>query len=373
MPLLASALGVFLAVVVWRAKPRGDINRRLVLVLGVEVAIAGSFALGVSGQAGSDHAIDEAGFTVMVLGVLMLPWVYLPFLAAVESPLVRWLRRRWVIGWTRAFLVGVPLLLEAFALLSGGFAEFDFVEPWVYIAMGLLLGTFAVEILVSVFGLFVAVSAYRHAHGTALKERARYLAWAFGVRDGLVLVALISLPLSNFRPLADLWFFTFVAVGGAVALVYAPLLAYGVLKAQLFDVDLKLKVSLRRGTVAVPFVAAFVIGTVMAENFLTARYGWAAGGAAAGLLLLAMRPMQHVADRFADTAMPRVQDTQEYRLVRKREVFLAAYETAVADDGTITPREKDVLATLADQLGLSAGEARSLERQMETTFRASMT
>jgi hypothetical protein len=59
--------------------------------------------------------------------------------------------------------------------------------------------------------------------------------------------------------------------------------------------------------------------------------------------------------------MPRVHDTAEYRTVRKREVYRAATESAIRD-GVVTEAERDVLATLADELGLTAGEARAIER-----------
>ena len=64
--------------------------------------------------------------------------------------------------------------------------------------------------------------------------------------------------------------------------------------------------------------------------------------------------------------MPRVQDTPEYRTVRKRAVYRAAVESAM-QDGAVTEKERDVLATLADQLGLGAGEARAIEREARAT------
>ncbi|HLE97817.1 MAG TPA: hypothetical protein VI997_10640, partial [Candidatus Thermoplasmatota archaeon] len=99
---------------------------------------------------------------------------------------------------------------------------------------------------------------------------------------------------------------------------------------------------------------------VVAEQCLQ-RHGAVVGGVAVGLLLFAVRPIERAADRLADTAMPRVQDTDEYRTVRKREVYRAAVESAL-QDGIITEMERDVLATLQHELGIPAPEALRIER-----------
>jgi len=59
--------------------------------------------------------------------------------------------------------------------------------------------------------------------------------------------------------------------------------------------------------------------------------------------------------------MPDVQDNEEYRTVRKREVYRAAVEELLAD-GALTEKDRNVLATLADQLGLLYKDARAMER-----------
>lgn len=61
--------------------------------------------------------------------------------------------------------------------------------------------------------------------------------------------------------------------------------------------------------------------------------------------------------------MPRVQDTDAYRTVRKREVYRAALESAAAD-GEVTDKERDVLATLQEQLGIAPTDALAMERDV---------
>lgn len=109
-------------------------------------------------------------------------------------------------------------------------------------------------------------------------------------------------------------------------------------------------------------MAVFFVASELAANLLTARLGAIAGVVAAGLLVFALAPLQRLGDRVAETALPGVRDTAEYRTVRKREVYRAAAESAMAD-GAMSGKERDVLATLADQLGLSAREALDIERE----------
>lgn len=146
-----------------------------------------------------------------------------------------------------------------------------------------------------------------------------------------------------------------------MTLVFTALLGYGILRYQLLDIDLQIKRAIGRATVATTFAALVFVTAVTAENFLTDRYGWIAGGVAAGLLLFALTPLQRFAEHVADRAMPHVRDDSEYRLVKKLEVFRAAYEGAL-EDGVVTDRERTILARLQDQLGITATEALQVER-----------
>lgn len=110
---------------------------------------------------------------------------------------------------------------------------------------------------------------------------------------------------------------------GAVRLVSILVFAYAILRAQLFDIDLKLKWTLSKGTVAAAFVAVFFMVSEGAERLLSDRIGPVAGLLAAGALVFALVPLQRAADRMADKAMPHVRDDPQYRLVKKREARAA--------------------------------------------------
>lgn len=142
------------------------------------------------------------------------------------------------------------------------------------------------------------------------------------------------------------------------------LVGYAVLKHRLFDIDLRLKWTLRRGTVAAIFLGVFFVVAQLAQNFLSESMGWAFGGVVAGVLLFAIAPVQRLAERFADAAMPNVADTPEYRSTRKIEVYCSAIRFALADR-IVTRDEERHLMQLATELGIPAADAFRLREETE--------
>ncbi len=114
------------------------------------------------------------------------------------------------------------------------------------------------------------------------------------------------------------------------------------------------------------FIGVFFASAQIAQAFLTTEYGWALGGLVAGLLLLAINPLQRFATRVADVAMPNVHDTEEYRTVRKREVYRAALDE-ILTDGHITAKERRTLIRLQEQLGQHAAHAQTIEAEVLET------
>lgn len=99
-----------------------------------------------------------------------------------------------------------------------------------------------------------------------------------------------------------------------------------------------------------------------AQSLFAARFGPVLGLAAAGALVFTIAPLQRVADAIADRAMPRVQDTPEYRASRGRAIYQATLESALRD-GIVTDKERDMLATLQEELGVTPTDARAMERE----------
>lgn len=148
------------------------------------------------------------------------------------------------------------------------------------------------------------------------------------------------------------------AAGGVLI---AALAGYALLKHRLFDIDVKLRWTIRRGTVAALFVGIFFVASQMAQNFLEDSMGWALGGVIAGLMLFAIAPIQRVADHVADVAMPmRVAGVREKQL----ETYRLALALALADR-VLTRDEERHLAHLAEHLGLAHTDTFAIREQME--------
>lgn len=144
-------------------------------------------------------------------------------------------------------------------------------------------------------------------------------------------------------------------------------LTYAIVRQQLFDLDMRLKVTLSRSTMAAMFLAVFFVVAQLAQNFLSATYGWSLGGVAAGLLLFAITPIQKAAERLSDKAMPRVRPRDPaYVLSKKRDAYRHVYEAAWSD-GRLTSKDARLLAEFKVALGLADEEYAAIEREWSRT------
>lgn len=155
----------------------------------------------------------------------------------------------------------------------------------------------------------------------------------------------------------------FVLFGGVFRIFAALLLGYGLLKFGLFGTDLKLKWSLDRGALLAIFGGVFFVVDQAAQFFVSAAFGALAGFVAAGLLLLAIRPLEKATARLADRVLPRVQDTADYHEERRLVVYRSAAQAA-ARDGVITEKEREMLSTLVRELGIPAHDVDRVEREV---------
>lgn len=360
--LVVVAATAVLAWFVYRAGPSRPVNRSLALLVVVEGVLVTACDDGVGlflTRASDYYAVAQ----VHAVAHIALPFLYLGFLAkAVDSPLVRPLQNRWA---GPALLAGM-LAWQAYRALDPAAFVPGLAAPW-YAHWGFLPGPAFVRVLqfggvVSLYGLAATFDAWRRAPLGPSRERARAYAWAFGFHDLYwAILLLVILPYTN--PYAGL-------VSGAVFMLSMPLLTlafvgllgYGLLRTQMLDIELRLKWTLRQSTVLAFFLAAFFVVSELAALWLSDAVGSVVGILAAGALLFLLAPLQRVAERVSDAAMPGVRDTDEYRTVRKREVYRATVEGALVD-GKVTERERDMLARLQDELGLTATEARAIERK----------
>lgn len=137
-------------------------------------------------------------------------------------------------------------------------------------------------------------------------------------------------------------------------------LAYMIVRHRMFDLDVKLQWTISRGTMASIFIAVFFVVGVVAENFLTDRYGWAIGGIGAGLLLFAIAPLQNLGQRVAESAMPNTKPLAD-RSTREREAMFSTMLQEAWADGHLSRAERRVLEVAREKLGVSVERAHGIE------------
>jgi len=345
-----------LAVIVFRVSQPGSVARQLSLLLVVEGATLIStgyidlFLTEIARSAAwyrSFYRIEEIVHTV---GDCLMLALYPPLLAAA-------LRTKLTAPFGTPHARIVLLILAAILSIIVLWGSLKIGGTILYISLVLLF----------LFALIASLDAWRTADGIA-RSRAGTFAIAFGVRD-------VCWSFAYGWATLVLWQGTYAIVDPNAAtapyLVYAlgtllavPLIAYGILKTHLFDIDLKIQWTIRQSTLAAVFVAVFYLVTEGADRLFEAEFGSWAGLLASALLLVFLSPLQRFAERFAGAVMPNTSDTPQYAAYRKMQV----YEAALADalPGGISNKERALLNHLRDSLGIAAADAEALERRIVT-------
>jgi hypothetical protein len=150
---------------------------------------------------------------------------------------------------------------------------------------------------------------------------------------------------------------------GVTRLLGVGILAYAILRHQLLGLDVRVKWTIRRGTLAAVFIVVFLVISQVAQNYLQ-QYGVLAGGVAAGVLLFALTPLQRFAERVADTAMPGVKPAGEMTGDERRRAYREAARIAW-EDGTLSRDERAMLRGLQRAFGLTDADAQRIEREVE--------
>lgn len=365
---LAVGLLLFvIAAVLYRAARHRLQVKLLIFVLVIE-GCSYSFSSGLMYLTAS----ATATYTLQVIGMVFfwaMPPTYLLFVGTLPSPLARPLRSRSGRAVLAALIVGMPtmFLLDQeemiLRVVPGTYSPWD-----VEFSNRILLGLPAILLVASLYGLVVGIDAFRRApRGSEHRRQMRYLIAAFGVRDlaqmvtwSLIVATIVDIHI----PWETLMLYLLLLLPVTVELVWALLLSYAVLRAHLFDVDLKLKLALKGTTVTSFFVGSFLIVSQLVQNITSQFLGYLGGAVAAGLLLFVLHPLQRAADRMTNAAMPRVNDSPDYIQARKESVFCAALEGGL-QDGVITDKERAMLTGLQLELGISNADARALEARVK--------
>lgn len=344
-----------LAVVLFRTGARGRHLSILLTVEGVTLASSGvlDFFLVPEARVGSGYGVwTQISSMVHLLGDGSMLALYPLFLSTVlETPLLRPFTHPKV----RAALVGgaVGLVLLAYSTpLALGVVT-------LYLVMASLFA----------LALVASIDAWRRASVGIERTRAGTLALAFGLRDicwGASYAFAIPLVLSGTGADPSAWPDAFYVVYTLGTFLAVPGIAYGILRTQLFDIDLRVQWTIKQSTLAGVFVATLYLVTEGAERLLSSELGTVGGLFVAALLVFFLAPLQRLADRVAQAAMPHTRDTPEYIAFRKLQVYEAALVDA-ARDGGITEKERSLLNRLRESLEITPADAAALERDLART------
>jgi hypothetical protein len=354
-----------LAVLLYRVGTAGSTARMLSLLLvieGVTLLTAGfpEFALGLvgldiaywDGLYGQYPALEMISSSAHHLGDAGMIALYPPFLAlALQTNLVRPFAEKRI----RMAVTATSVALFVGTMASFAIWESSVGSAFLYIAMMILF----------MFGLVVSLHAWYVAEPGVARDRARIFAIAFGIRDigwGISYAVLFWVIWTD-----SSWMDYLVPTKLTYALgtLFAvPLIAYGILRTHLFDIDLRIRWTIKQSTVAAVFVAIFYIVSEGADRLLSSELGNIVGLVASALVVFFLVPLQRFAERVASAAMPNTENTPEYTMFRKLQVYEAALTEALPD-GKISDRERELLNRLRDSLGISLSDANAIEGELQ--------
>lgn len=354
LAVVAVAMCWSLSVVLYRVSMPGSSARKLALLLVVEgltLVSTGFIDLFLTASARAHDLYPGWAWgegIVHTLGDCAMLALYPPFLAmALQTKLTRPFEHRRV----RIALAGAAALLFVAVMTT----PLQLGATLLYLLLTLLFA----------YALLASIHAWRIASGPA-RTRARAFAIAFGIRDicwGLAYGSAIGMIWSGtyqvVDPDASSPIYVIYALGTLLAV---PLIAYGILRTQLFDIDLRIRWTIRQSTLAGLIVAIIYLISEGADRFLSSELGNVAGLLAAGVVVFFLAPLQRFAERVASVAMPNTENTPEYAAFRKLQVYEAALAEAM--QGGISEKERALLNHLRESLSVSAVDAETLEREL---------
>lgn len=146
-------------------------------------------------------------------------------------------------------------------------------------------------------------------------------------------------------------------------LALPAMVVYAAARHKFLDIDLQLRWTIKQSTIWGALLLVFFIVTEISKLLLAEEFGLLVGGVATGIMLFAIAPLHHLAERLSHVAVPAAEDPEAYRAFRKYELYHAAFE-GMSTDGHLTTKEVQVLEKLRVKLGLSKRLAREIEHDV---------
>lgn len=150
---------------------------------------------------------------------------------------------------------------------------------------------------------------------------------------------------------------------GAFAFAAMPVLAtYALVRHQLLGIDVRAHAAVVRAIVVGSFVAVFTIVEQIAQIFVSDALGYAAGVVAGLLLLLVLTPLQRIARRIADRAIPGGGATSDRP--QREAAYRHALRVCLRQERAM-PGDAELLASVARKLDIPPERAAALRLDVE--------
>ncbi len=281
-----------------------------------------------------------------------------PVAAAAASALMAWDyaktepgQHRVALGLFALAFLPHPAMQGAFRLLETFLAPSDF-EGWTF---GLSIAALALSVCAAAILVWARLPG-DHASQAVATGALMLTPLAVASAGAVELAGLQISPISSQVML--------VVVGAVWNLLFAGLVAYSILRFNLFSLDPRFKAVVREGV----FVAIFGVLLFVVEQMLQQAISSSTAGSfnlgivvalvVCGVVTVGLIPVRRGCLRLAE----RVAHSRHTDDGRRRglEIYRAAFEAA-NQDGVITRRERDALHRLASSLGLGAKQTREIE------------
>ena len=316
--LAVGALALTVAVVVLRTHGPRRLSRELALLLLFDGVFLG-LANGVIFLVEDPGAARTLSIVAMSAGVA-IPFQYLRFLGvSLNTPLVAPLKSRW-----GSYLLGAIILtgIASVWIVPERYVTEPYATSWAasnFQPTGLGVVLIYSAGLAMLFSLVAAIDAFRRSpKGSAARKRAMWFIVAFGFRDAYI--AFLYASYGWIRPMPFWGDFLFNPGQALANLWFVAILSYGILQAQMFDLELKIKWALVRSGIVSMVALAFFVGSELLESLVPVE-GTVIGLAAAGAVVVALKPVQRLFEGMVDVVMPGVEPTPDYLDERKAVVY----------------------------------------------------
>jgi len=335
----------------WRTAVPTPVTRRFSVLLLVEVVTLLTSTAGIPllfNYELSEHPSLAVDLSHHLGDVLML--VLYPIFVAHALPLKSLKGLTSVPGrialWTVGALLFGWVMLHHAGMISSSFDP----DMLLYLVMCIM---FVLIFIVSLFGL--------NAANTKLaREKALAFVLAFGIRD--LAWASVYLAAATGWVVGREMFINQLYAGST--LLYIPIVAYGILKVQLLDIEVRLQSTVRNSVLAGGFVAVYYLISEGVNNLISNQLGEIIGFLVCAVLAIFLAPLNRWAGRFAEKLVSADTDSPDYAANRRLQIYSAAVEEALSY-GDINAGQLALLDRLRQSLKVSDDDARRVEVDLD--------